>query len=86
VNNPHDVKENYEHALDSAFHFLLRGLFCLRVIAINPVLVNSVNLEQEGCIVGGNLTKLLIDIDTMLLQISCQKSHQARYMILNKRM
>jgi hypothetical protein len=29
--------------------------------------------------------KLLVDVDTLLLLIICQESHQARYMTPNKR-
>jgi hypothetical protein len=47
-------------------------LLCLRVTTVNPVLVTSDNPGQEGCIFGGDLTKLLADIDTLLLLISCQ--------------
>jgi hypothetical protein len=55
----------------------LGGLLpCLGVIPINRALINSDNPGKEGCIVGGNLMKLLVDVD-MLLLISCQKSHQA---------
>jgi hypothetical protein len=87
VNNPLHVKENDEHALDFALHFPFGGLLpCLRVITLNPALVTSNNPEQD-CTVGGDLTKLLADADTLLLLlISCQKSHQARYTTPNKRM
>jgi hypothetical protein len=47
-------------------------LLCLRIITINPALVTSDNPEQEGCIVDGDLMKLLTDTDTLLLLISCQ--------------
>jgi hypothetical protein len=47
-------------------------LFCLRIITVNPVLVTSDNSEQEGCILGDDLTKLKEDIDMLLLLISCQ--------------
>jgi hypothetical protein len=47
-------------------------LFCLRVITINPALITSDNPGKEGCVVGGYLTKLLADVDTLLLLISCQ--------------
>jgi hypothetical protein len=53
-------------------------LLCLRVITVNQALVSCDNAEQEGYIVGGDLTKLLADVDTLLLLISCPKSHQAR--------
>jgi hypothetical protein len=56
----------------------------LRVITINLALVTSDNHGQEGSIVGGNLKKLLIDTDTLLLLISCQNLHQARYTTPNK--
>jgi hypothetical protein len=42
------------------------------VITANSALVTSDNPGQEGCIVGGDLTKLLADVDTLLLLISCQ--------------
>jgi hypothetical protein len=48
-------------------------LLCLRVISIHQALVTNDNPGQEVCIIGGDLTKLLI------------KSHQARYMTPNKR-
>jgi hypothetical protein len=63
MNNPLDVKENDEYALDVAhlsrlFHyprvwtFPLGGLLsCLRVIIVNPALVTSDNPGQEGCII-----------------------------------
>jgi hypothetical protein len=71
-----DVKQNYENAIDFALHFPLRGLLpCLRDITVTPALVTSDNPGEEGCIVGGDLTKLLADVDTLLLPISCQKSH-----------
>jgi hypothetical protein len=60
-------------------------LLCLRVITVNPALVPSDNPGQEGCIIGDDLTNLLTDVDTLLLLISCQKSHQARYITSNKR-
>jgi hypothetical protein len=41
---------------------------------------NPDNPGQEGCIVGGNLTKVLVDADTLLLLI-CQKSHHTRFQI-----
>jgi hypothetical protein len=54
VNNPLDVKENYEHALEFALHFPLGGLLpCLRVITVNLALASSDNPGQEDCIVGG---------------------------------
>jgi hypothetical protein len=51
-------------------------LLCLRVITVNAALVTSDNLEQENLlvrIVGGDLTKIFIGFDTLLLLISCQK-------------
>jgi hypothetical protein len=79
------VKENYEHALDFALQFPFGGkLLCHRVITINPAIITSDNPKQAGCIVGGDLMKLLADVDTQLLLISCQKSHQARYTTPNK--
>jgi hypothetical protein len=72
VNNPRNVKENYEHTSDFALHFLLgESLFCLRVIIINPTLVTSDNLGQEDCIIRGDLTTFLTDIDMLMLPISC---------------
>jgi hypothetical protein len=41
------------------------------VITINLAFVTSDNPGQEGCIVRGDLTKLLVDIDMLLLLISC---------------
>jgi hypothetical protein len=74
VNNPLDVKENDEHALDFPLHlsrpfqsrqiwaFPLRGLLlCLRVIAVNPALITSDNPGQEWCVIGGELMQLLVD-------------------------
>jgi hypothetical protein len=49
-----------------------RLLLCLRLITINPALATSDNPEQEGCIVGGELTKLLAEVDMSLPMISCQ--------------
>jgi hypothetical protein len=87
VNNPLDVQENDEHVYEFALYFQLgRLLPCLRVITVNPALVISDDPGQKGCIIGGNLMKLLTDIETLLLLISCQKSHQAIYMTPNKRM
>jgi hypothetical protein len=65
---------------------LLRGgLICVGVITINPALTISDNPGQECCIVGSNLMKVLVDVDTLLLLI-CQKSNQARYTTTNERM
>jgi hypothetical protein len=58
----------------------------LSVIIVNPAFITSDNRGQEGGITRGNLMKLLSDGDTLLLLISCQKSHQARYTTLNKSM
>jgi hypothetical protein len=66
VNSPLDVKENDEHALDFSIG---------RIAALSqdnnrkkiPSLITSDNPGQEGCIIGGNLMKLLTDIDTLLL-------------------
>jgi hypothetical protein len=57
VTNPLDVKENDEHALD----FVLgeSGLSNGRIVALS--LVTSDNSEQEGCIIGDDLTMLLTD-------------------------
>jgi hypothetical protein len=60
-------------------------LLCLRVITVNRALVTSDNPGQEVSIIGGNLTKLLPDADTLLLLVSCQKSHKAKYKAPNKR-
>jgi hypothetical protein len=40
-------------------------LLCLSVISANPTLVTSDNPGQVGCIVGGDLMKLLADVDTV---------------------
>jgi hypothetical protein len=70
VNSSLDVIGNDEHALDIALYFPWRGLLLrLKVITVNRALVTSDNTGQEGCIVGGDLTNLLADIDTLL--ISC---------------
>jgi hypothetical protein len=85
VNIPLDIKENDEHALNFAPYFPLEELFpCLKVMTIIPALVTSDNPGQEGCIVRRDLMKLLADVDTLLLLISCQKSHQVRYRTPNK--
>jgi hypothetical protein len=85
VNNPVDVKENCEYALDFALNFPLGGLLlCLMVITVNQALVCSDNPGQEGLIIGGDFVKLLTGVDMLLLLISCQKSHEARYMTPNK--
>jgi hypothetical protein len=55
------------------------------VVTENPVLITNGIPVQEGCIIRGDLMKLLAGIDTMLLLISCQKSHQARHITPNKR-
>jgi hypothetical protein len=82
-----DVKENGEHASNFSIHFpLVELLLRRRVITLNPALFTSDNLGQEGCIVRGDLTKLLAVFDMLLLLISCRKSHQARYTTPKKRM
>jgi hypothetical protein len=76
VNNPLNIKALEEHAPDFALNFPLGGLLlCLRVITINPALVTSDNPGQDSCIIGGDLTKLLADVDTLLLFINCWKSY-----------
>jgi hypothetical protein len=71
VNNPLNAKEYDEHALDVELHFSLGRLFLfLRVITINPALVNSDNHRPECRIVGGNLTELLAGVDTLQLLFS----------------
>jgi hypothetical protein len=45
-------------------------LLCLSVITVNPVLITSDNTGQEGRIIGGDLMKLLADVDMLLLLIS----------------
>jgi hypothetical protein len=90
LNNPIDVKENDEHALYFALHlsrlfrsrwvctFQLGGLLlCLRAITVSPALVTSDNPGQ-GCIIGGDLMKLLADVNTLLLLISCQNPGRNR--------
>jgi hypothetical protein len=53
--------------------FPLGGLLlCLRVITVSPALITSDNTGQEGCIVRGDLTEFLADVNTLLLLISCQ--------------
>jgi hypothetical protein len=49
----------------------LDEFFLNMVITIYLALVTSGNPGREGCMVGGGLTKLLADIDTLLLLISC---------------
>jgi hypothetical protein len=83
MNNPLDAKEYYEHALNFAPHFPLGGLLlCLRVIIVNPALVNSDNPGQEG----GDMMRLLANADMLLILISCQKMLEAKYTTPNKRM
>jgi hypothetical protein len=66
------VKENNDDTLDFAFHFPLGGvLLFLRVIIENPAHVTSDNPGQEGCIVRGDLTKLLAVVVVLLLLNSC---------------
>jgi hypothetical protein len=65
--------------------FSIVSIVAVSVITINPALVISDNPGEEGCIVGGDLTKLLADVDTQLLLISRQKSHQAKYTTPNNR-
>jgi hypothetical protein len=60
-----------------------RLLLCPKII--NPAPVTSDNSWQEGCIVWDDLMKHLKEVDTLLLLISCQKSHQARYKTRSKR-
>jgi hypothetical protein len=56
-----------------ALDFPLKGLlYCLRVTTVNPALGTSDNPGQEDYIVGGDLMKLLADIDSLLLLVSCQ--------------
>jgi hypothetical protein len=71
LNSPLDVKEDVEYAVDFALHFPL--MLCLRAITANPALVASDNLGQESRSVGGRLTRLFADVDTLLLLISSQK-------------
>jgi hypothetical protein len=48
--------------------FPLGGLLlCLRINTVNSALVISDDRGKEGCIIGGFLTKLLADIDKLLL-------------------
>ena len=76
VNNPLDIKEGDDHALEIAFHlsglfwpwwrgaFPLGGLLlCLRVVIVNPALITSDDPGQEVFIIGGGLTKFNADID-----------------------
>jgi hypothetical protein len=65
VNNPLNVKENDKHALHFPLYSPLQGLLpCFRITTVNPALVTSDIPGQEGYIVGGDLTKLLADVDT----------------------
>jgi len=85
VQNPLDVKESDDHALEIAFHlyglfwpwwrgaFPLGGLsLCLRVVTVNPALIISDDPEQEGFIVGDELTNYSANVDALLLLVSCQ--------------
>jgi hypothetical protein len=55
--------------------FPLGGLLlCLRVITVNPALITSDNLGQEGCIFRADLIKLLADLG-MLLFWSADRNH-----------
>jgi hypothetical protein len=78
VNNPLDIKENDEHALDFGLGefglFHLEDCCFISVITVNPSLVTSDNPGQEGCFIGADMTKLLADIDMLLLLISCRNS------------
>jgi hypothetical protein len=59
--------------------FQLRGLLlCLRVITVNPVFITIDSPRQEGCLAGGNMMKLLADVNTLLSLMSCQKSHNSK--------
>jgi hypothetical protein len=44
----------------------------VRVITVKPALVISDRLGQEGCIIRGDLMKLLADVDMLLFLIKCQ--------------
>jgi hypothetical protein len=81
MNNPLDIKENYEHALDFSLRFPLGGLLlCLRVINVNSALVTSDKPKQERRIVGNDLTKLLAETRIKLLQtIGCRKSSTSNH-------
>jgi hypothetical protein len=76
VNNPLDIKENDEHALISLTFFGL-GEFGLChwegccFVPMSPVITTDKKVAS--------LTKLLADIDTLQLLVSCQKSPKARY-------
>jgi hypothetical protein len=47
-------------------------LLCLKIVTVNPAFVTSDIPGQKGSIVRGDWMKLLTDIDTLLLLISCQ--------------
>ena len=83
--NPRDVIESDNHALEIAFDlsgpsclgdgpFPLGGLsLCLRVVTVNPALITSDGPRQRF-IVGGEMTKFSVDVDALLLLVSCQDS------------
>jgi hypothetical protein len=83
MNNPLDIKENVEHALDFAVHlshffrswwvWTFPSLLCLRVITINPALVTSNSFGQEDCIVAVPLSYLSWN-DIMTQIKGCKKS------------
>jgi hypothetical protein len=56
------------------FHWEDCLLFYLRAIAVNPAHMTSDNLHKKVA----SLEMNLMDIDMLLLLISCQKSHQSR--------
>jgi hypothetical protein len=43
-----------------------------KITTVKGALIASDNPGQEGCFIKGDLTKLLTDLDTLLLLISCQ--------------
>jgi hypothetical protein len=57
--------------------FPLGGLLLyLRVVTVNPALINNDDPGQEGFIIKGELTKFSADVDALLLLVSCRDPGQ----------
>jgi hypothetical protein len=66
MSNTPDVKENDKHAPD----FSIGRIVALSEdLTINPALIKSDNPGQQGCIIRGDLTNFLAEVDTLLLLI-----------------
>ena len=86
VHNPSNVEKHDEHALGRAAALprllrswgsralpLLRLLFSLGIIPIDPTLVPSDDPRHEGWVIQGTLTKLLTNCNTVLFLFGSQK-------------